>query len=234
LNIDNNSGVMTGTLSTFSYYDDIRSYTHSTSKVIENNISLTSYNFGQIRVTNSYGIGHNYNLYRTENLINSPVVIETSAVINDSNPVLVGGQGDIGPVGPQGPTGPLGGPIGPTGATGVQGATGPIGNVTDIGIKFVQVTDLYTFSSIDVNYVISMSHSASASVVIPLYTNSPIATASQIMIVNWSGATLSVSPESGVTLLSADSSRRIRTQYSVGTIVHMTQDVWLLTGDLTS
>ena len=234
LNIDNNGGVMTSTFSTFSYYGDIRSFTHSATKVTENNITLTSYNFGQIRVTNSYGIGHNYNLYRTENLINSDVVIETSDVINDLNPVLVGGQGDTGPIGPQGPTGPLGGPIGPTGATGVQGATGPIGNVTDIGIKFVEVTDLYTFSSIDINYVISMSHSASASVVIPLYTNSPIATASQIMIVNWSGATLSVSPESGVTLLSADSSRRIRTQYSVGTIVHMTQDVWLLTGDLTS
>jgi hypothetical protein len=232
--IDGNGGVMVGTSSTFSHYGDVRSFTHSESKLTENNITLTSYNFGQIRVTNSYGIGHDYNLYRTENFINTDVVIETSGVINDLNPVLMGGQGEIGPIGPQGPTGPLGGPVGPTGATGVQGATGPIGNVTDIGIKFVEVTDLYTFSSIDVNYVISMSHSASASVVIPLYTNSPIATASQIMIVNWSGATLSVSPESGVTLLSADSSRRIRTQYSVGTIVHMTQDVWLLTGDLTS
>jgi hypothetical protein len=225
---------MVGTSSTFSHYGDVRSFTHSDSKLTENNITLTSYNFGQIRVTNSYGIGHDYNLYRTENFINTDVVIETSGVINDLNPVLMGGQGEIGPIGPQGPTGPLGGPVGPTGATGVQGATGPIGNVTDIGVKFVEVTDLYTFSSIDINYIVSMSHSASASVVIPLYSTSPIATASQIMIVNWSGATLSVSPESGVILLSADSSRRIRTQYSVGTIVHMSQDVWLLTGDLTS
>lgn len=237
LTVDGNSGVFTGTNSTFSYYGQEIGFTHSEIKQTEFNGTLNSYYFGKIFVTNSYNVGWNYNLYRSENIINSDVVIETSDVVDDLRTFVVGKKGDggdTGPIGPQGPTGPSGGPVGPTGATGIQGATGPIGNVTDIGVKFLEFSDLYTFSSNDINYVVSMSHSASASVVIPLYSTSPIATASQIMIVNWSGATLSVTPESGVILLSADSSRRIRTQYSVGTILHMAQDVWLLTGDITS
>ena len=142
-------------------------------------------------------------------------------------------MGPVGPTGAIGPTGPSGGPVGPTGATGSIGATGPVGNVTDISIKFVNSVP-YSLILTDVNKVISMSHSTSGTISIPSYAEVNFATGSQIMIINWSGATLSVGPTSGVTLLSADSATRLRTQYSAATLLNITTDVWFMTGDITN
>jgi beta-lactamase superfamily II metal-dependent hydrolase len=54
------------------------------------------------------------------------------------------------------------------------------------------------------------------------------------MLVNWSGGTMSVAVSNpSVTLLSADSAKRLRTKYSAATLIQMSQNVWLLTGDIT-
>ena len=131
-------------------------------------------------------------------------------------------------------TGPSGGPIGPTGPTGPVGNTGSTGNITDIGISYVSVVDKYNLILSDVNYVLAMSHSSSASIYVPSYASASIGTGSQVMIVNWSGVTLSVAAGPGATLLSVDSSTRIRTRYSAATLIKMGLDTWLLTGDITN
>lgn len=205
--------------------------------------TVSSVYFTKIFVTSSYGIGATYNVYRTNNILNGNLFINTSdgetniltgpSIINGKDG-LQGSQGIIGPTGPQGPTGPSGGPVGPTGATGVVGPTGPTGNITDIGLSYKSFSNQYVLTTTDVNTVLFSSHSASASIFIPLSSEQNIATGSQIMIINWSGVTLSISATSGVTLFSADSARRIRTRYSVATLLAMGGNRWTLTGDITN
>lgn len=207
--------------------------------------TVSSLYYGQIFVTSSYGIGATYNVFRTLNQINSDLFINTSETdiqVDVTSAFLVGQdgvqgpggpQGLTGPSGPQGATGPAGGPQGPTG---VQGSTGPIGatgNVSDVGIVYKSFTNLYVLTTSDVNQVIFSSHSASASIVIPTSAEQNIAIGSQIMIVNWSGATLSIGATSGVNLYSADSATRVRTRYSSVSLISMGGNMWTLVGDLT-
>ena len=84
----------------------------------------------------------------------------------------------------------------------------------------------------DVNKVVFMSHSNAGTVSVPQFTYS-IATGSQIMVVNWSGLTLSVTNTSPVIVNSADNAKRIRTRYSAATLVYLGSDRWLLSGDIT-
>lgn len=226
LSIDGVPAAMAGTSNGFNSIE---------SKIGNYGGTISSLYHNKIYVTGSFGVGSTYSLYRTVNSISSDINIISSELADSNFGLIIGRDGQIGPLGPtgpQGPTGPSGGPVGPTGATGAVGATGATGNVTDISIKFV-TDDLYNLVLTDVNKVIAMSHSNSATVSIPTFAEVNIATGSQIMIINWSGATLSVGPTAGVTLLSADSANRIRTQYSAATILNVTQDVWLLTGDIT-
>ena len=141
----------------------------------------------------------------------------------------VGPVGSVGATGSQGPTGPSGGPVGPTGP---QGTTGPAGNVTDIDISYKIVASGYALTTTDVNKVVFMSHSNVGTVSVPTFTYS-IATGSQIMLVNWSGLTLSVTNSSPVIVNSADNAKRIRTRYSAATLVYLGSDRWLLSGDIT-
>lgn len=221
-------------------------YTYSENLTTGINGTISSIYFDKIYVTNSYGVGMTYNVYRTLNELSSEIDISSSDYIVSNLPLIVGrdgqngldGQqgstGSIGPTGIQGPTGPSGGPIGPTGSTGPMGATGVTGNITDININYLSVTDKYNLILSDVNYVLAMSHSSSASIYVPSYASASIGTGSQVMIVNWSGVTLSVAAGPGATLLSADSSTRIRTRYSAATLIKMGLDTWLLTGDITN
>lgn len=229
LTIDGIPAVMAGTSNGFIYQE---------TKIGNYNGTISSIYHDKIFVTSSFGLGSTYSLYRTLNSISSGIDI-ISSELADSNFGLIigkdglpGAVGPAGPTGPVGPTGPSGGPIGATGATGPQGATGADGNVTDISIKFVS-DSFYSLILADVNKVITMSHSSTGTISIPSYADINIGTGSQIMIVNWSGATLSIGPTSGVTLLSADNAKQLRTQYSAATLLNITTDVWLLTGDIT-
>lgn len=213
-------------------------YTFQESKIGNYNGTISSIYHDKIFVTSSFGIGKTYSLYRTLNNISSGIDVISNELADSNFGLIIGRDGVVGSIGPVGatgaigPTGPSGGPIGPTGSTGLVGPTGATGNVTDISIGFVTNVP-YTLVLTDVNKVIALSHSTSGTISIPSYTEVNIATGSQIMIVNWSGATLSIGPTAGVTLLSADNSRRLRTQYSAATLLNVTTDVWLLTGDIT-
>jgi hypothetical protein len=226
LTIDGVPVAMAGTSNGFSYQE---------TKVGNYNGTISSIYHDKIFITGSFGVGKTYSLYRTLNSISSGVDIISNELADSNFGLIIGRDGFIGPAGstgPIGPTGPSGGPVGPTGSTGPQGATGATGNVTDISISFV-TDSLYSLVLTDVNKVIAMSHSSNATVSIPTFAEVNIATGSQIMLVNWSGVTLSVGPTSGVTLLSADSATKIRTQYSAATLLNVSTNVWLLTGDIT-
>jgi hypothetical protein len=224
--VDGVPAAMAGTSSGYNFIE---------SKVGNYNGTISSIYHDKIFVTSSFGIGTTYSLYRTLNNISIGLDVITSELADSNFGLIVGRDGLIGPLGPTGPigpTGPSGGPVGPTGADGATGPVGATGNVTDISINYA-TSDIYSLVLTDVNTVIMMSHSNIGTISIPTYTEVNFSTASQILIVNWSGATLSVGPTSGVTLLSADSATKIRTQYSAATLLNVTTDVWLLTGDIT-
>lgn len=227
LTIDGIPAAMAGTSNGFSNQEF---------KIGNFNGTISSIYHSKIFVTSSFGIGSTYSLYRTLNKITSDLTFISSELSETNFGVIVGRDGFVGPVGPTGPigpTGPSGGPVGPTGPTGPVGATGASGNITDISVQFI-TTSTYSLVLTDVNKVIAVSHSNSGTISIPSYAEVSFATGSQIMFVNWSGATLSVGPTGGVTLLSADSARKIRTQYSAATLLNISQNVWLLTGDITN
>jgi hypothetical protein len=169
--------------------------------------------YNKVWVTSSYGIGATYNVYRSLNNISTSIDLLPSDSIQVNNPIYTGLVGATGPTGPVGPT-------------------GQNGNITDIGITY-STSSSYSLTLANVNNVLAMSHSASASVYIQPYSISPIDNGSQIMLVNWSGVTMSIGTTWGsVTLLSADNAKRIRTKYSAATLIQMSQNVWLLTGDI--
>jgi hypothetical protein len=174
-----------------------------------NNYSNSLY-YDKVWVTSSYGIGATYNVYRTLNSISESIDLVPSDSIKITDPIYNGLVGATGPI----------------------GATGLTGNVTDIGITYSYSTS-YNLTSANINNVLAMSHSNSAIVYIQPYSISPINNGSQIMLVNWSGITMSVSATGSVTLLSADTAKRLRTKYSAATLIQMSQDVWLLSGDIT-
>jgi hypothetical protein len=185
----------------------------STAQGYTNSYSNSLY-YNKIWVTSSYGIGATYNVYRSLNSISTSIDLVPSDSIQVNNPIYNGLVGATGPTGP----------VGPTGAN---------GNITDIGITYSTNT-AYNLTSANVNNVLALSHSSTASVYIQPYSTTSIGVGSQIMLVNWSGVTMSVGVSGpGVTLLSADSARRIRTKYSAATLIQMSQNVWLLTGDIT-
>jgi hypothetical protein len=219
-------------------------YTYSETIVGNYGATVTSLNFTKIYVTNSNGIGATYNLFRTYNNINSGIDVTSNTYLSSSSRLIsgrngldgvngaTGATGPQGATGSQGPTGPSGGPIGPTGSTGPTGPAGATGNVTDVAVNYVVPVGTYSLTLSDINNVLSFSHSDTVVISIPLSSSVNFATGSQIMMVNWTGATLSVSPESGVTLVSADGARKFRTAYSGATLVVMKTDVWWLSGDL--
>jgi hypothetical protein len=222
-------------------------YTYSSQIIGNYGGTVTSLYYSKIYVTSSNGVGATYNVFRSYNSIYSGIDILSESYQTSTSRLIVGRDGTnglngatgatgaVGATGAQGATGPSGGPIGPTGPTGSVGATGATGNVTDIGVNFISstVSNVYSLSLSDVNNVLSFSHSNTVTVSIPTYTEVAFATGSQIMIVNFTGVTLSVGPTSGVTLVSADGARRLRTTYSVGTLIKLTTDTWLFTGDIT-
>jgi hypothetical protein len=229
LSIDNVPVSMAGTAQGFTYSESITGNYGAT---------VTSLYFTKIFVTSSYGIGATYNVFRTYNNINSNLDVLSNTYLSSNSRLISGRDGLVGPTGaqgatgPQGETGPSGGPIGPTGSTGPQGPTGATGNVTDVGVVYVSPTSIYSLSLTDVNTVVSFSHSVGVTISIPTYGEVAFATGSQIMIINWSGVTLSVGPTSGVTLVSADGARKLRTTYSAATLINLTTNTWLLSGDL--
>jgi len=224
-------------------------YTYSTSILGNYGATVTSLYYSKIFLTSSYGVGATYNVFRTYNSIYSGIDILSESYQSSTSRLIsgrdgtdgingvtgsTGATGAVGATGSQGATGPSGGPIGPTGPTGSVGATGATGNVTDIGVNFISstVSNIYSLTLTDVNKVLSFSHSDTVTVSIPTFAEVGFATGSQIMIINWTGVTLSVGPTSGVTLVSADGARKLRTTYSVGTLIKLTTNTWLLTGDL--
>ena len=90
----------------------------------------------------------------------------------------------------------------------------------------------YTIGANDANSLIRQNFSSACTVTIPSGLLIPIGT--KILIERFGTGAVTISPASGVTLLSYNNYRKIKGRYGVVTLIYVSSNTWLLFGDLTS
>jgi hypothetical protein len=142
---------------------------------------------------------------------------------------LKGDKGDTGETGPKGDKGNTG----ETGATGATGATGPSGaNGQDLTAIFTisQKSTSYTLVSTDVGKLIEMS--SGGTVTIP--TDSEIfANGSTVEIIQTGSSQVTIIGDTGVTV-NGTPGLKLRAQWSSATLIKRGNNLWVVTGDLSS
>jgi len=154
---------------------------------------------------------------------------------------IVGPTGPTGSVGPLGPTGPTGaastvpGPTGPTGPE-VTGPTGPLGptgpaNFELVGPQYLAST---TLQASDAASLVRMNSSLSMTLTVPVdgaggYTF-PVGT--QIVVVQLGTGQVTIVGASGVSILSEGARNITKSQYAIASLIKLSANSWLLSGNL--
>jgi hypothetical protein len=92
----------------------------------------------------------------------------------------------------------------------------------------------FTLSLIDSGRTIDAESSTSISVTIPLHSSVPFLVGTQIAFVQTGAGQLVFVPDSGVTILSKNSNKKIAARYSPATLIQKSLNTWVLIGDLTA
>lgn len=173
----------------------------------------------------------------------------TSTTPGPTGPTGIGSTGPTGPTGPTsttpGPTGPTGtgatGPTGPSGPTGPTGATGGSGPTGTTGPAYYEVpvntyTDSKSITSADRSALMSFNNENPATLFVPLDGTSgytfPVGT--QIVFSQIGISEVLVEGAGGVQVLSEGGKNRTKARYSVGSLIKIAENTWLLTGNLTT
>jgi hypothetical protein len=109
-------------------------------------------------------------------------------------------------------------------------------NLSTMNLEYLQiktVTDsLYTLEIEDVNKVIEMNSASANTVIVPNSASVNFPIGSAINIVRFSSQPTTITPESGVTILSAENLNALAFQYSAITVYKYSTDTWILIGSL--
>jgi hypothetical protein len=163
-------------------------------------------------------------------------VATTSSWLNAGN--IVGPTGPTGP-GITGPTGAQSTVTGPTGPTG-PGITGPTGPAVTgpTGPAFFNLTGATytttrTLGLADAGTLIRMNAASATSVVVPadITTNFPVGT--QIVLVQLGIGQITFSAAGGVSIYTEGAKRTTKAQYATASLIKLSADSWLLSGNLT-
>lgn len=127
--------------------------------------------------------------------------------------------------------------LGPTGATGPTGGTGPTGPVGPAGVDAinVQTGTLYTFALVDQDSLITISNSATQTIVIPQNSSVSFATGAAVNIVRAGTGPVQITQGSGTTIRSTGATATgpyLRAQYSAATALYEGTNVWYILGDI--
>jgi hypothetical protein len=153
-----------------------------------------------------------------------------------------GAQGVAGPTGAQGVTGPASTVTGPTGAQGVTGpsVTGPTGatgatgpaNFNLIGAQYLAST---TLTAADRATIVKMNSSnPMALTVAPDGTGGfTFDTGTQIVVAQLGVGQITITPGSGVTVLTEGARYITKSRYAVASLIKLGANQWLLSGNLT-
>ena len=163
----------------------------------------------------------------------------SSAWLNTGN--ILGPTGPTGSTGPTGAdsfvTGPTGsqGDLGPTGPTGCTGDTGPTGATGPAFFPLTGVTYTAnrTLGLADAGTLVKMSLGAANTVTIPPDITTNFEVGAQIVVVQLGVGQTTFVPGSGVSIYSEGSKRITKAQYATASLIKLSADTWLLSGNLT-
>lgn len=187
------------------------------------------------------------------NAVNDGYIVESTGdlFVWDGSQWVNAGQ-IVGPTGATGATGAVSttaGPIGPTGATGLQGVTGPTGpQVTgpqgplgptgpaNFELVGPQYLNSITLQDSDAASIVKINSSVVTTVTVPLdgaagYTF-PLGT--QIVLTQLGLGQVGIVGASGVQVLSEGNRKTTKSRYSIASLIKLSSNTWLLSGNLIS
>ena len=133
-----------------------------------------------------------------------------------------------GPTGPTGPTGAASTVTGPTGATGTTGVAGTLLPYSSAS----KTTTPYTLVIGDAYSIIEMSNASANILEIPLNATVAFAVGTQIHIAQTGAGQTTIQSTAGA-VINSSNGLKLRTQWSVATLIKRATNTWIATGDLT-
>jgi hypothetical protein len=94
-----------------------------------------------------------------------------------------------------------------------------------------QTGTTYTLAETDAGHLITLTNSSAITLTVPTNASVPFANGTQITIAQNGAGQVTVAGDVGVTISSADSYLKLRTQYSAGTLIKTGTNSWILIGD---
>jgi hypothetical protein len=148
-----------------------------------------------------------------------------------------GNTGDTGPTGPTGAASQVTGPTGATGNTGNTGATGPTGATGATGPAFYNLTGATYTSSInldevDIAKIVKMNSSTSATITVPADADMTSDEGTQIVLTQLNTGDILITGAVGVTVYSEGNKYTLRGRYAVASLIKLSANTWLLSGNL--
>lgn len=109
-------------------------------------------------------------------------------------------------------------------------------DIDNMNIEYLQINTVasstYTLQLSDVNKIIEMTSASANFVTIPNSSSVNFPLGSSINIIRFSESELTISPASGVTILSVNDSTSLESQYSGATLYKYLDNTWMLIGSL--
>jgi hypothetical protein len=157
---------------------------------------------------------------------------------------IVGPTGATGPsvTGPTGPASTVAGPTGPTGSQGLQGLTGPTGpGITGpTGPANFELTGSNYLTSIiltqgDAARIVKMNSSSAVDLTVPLdgFAGWTFPVGTQIVFTQLGVGQVTVRSQVGVSIRTEGSRITTKARYAVGSLIKLSGNEWLLSGNLT-
>jgi hypothetical protein len=95
-----------------------------------------------------------------------------------------------------------------------------------------QVGTTYTLALTDAGDVITLTNGSAITVTVPTNASVAFPIGTQVTLAQMGAGQVTVAGAAGVTVYSADSFLKLRTQYSSGTLIKTATNTWLLIGDI--
>lgn len=95
-----------------------------------------------------------------------------------------------------------------------------------------QTNTTYTLALTDAGDVVTLTNGSAITVTVPLNSSVAFPIGTQVTLAQMGAGQVTVAGAVGVTVYSADSFLKLRTQYSSGTLIKTATNTWLLIGDI--
>lgn len=163
--------------------------------------------------------------------------VDAGQIVGATGPTGATGPSVTGPTGPQGADSTVPGPTGPTGPS-VTGATGPVGPTGPAYYELVgnQYLENVVLEEADGASIVKINSSVSTTVTVPVdgangYT---FPTGTQIVVTQLGVGQVTIEGDTGVNVLSEGSRYTTKARYAVASLIKLSSNSWLLSGNLSA